>query len=176
MAARIQLTDTPASKGIEARYLQHLGKELYLFDSTFQGKTYVHVRKLLHQKFPTKDGIALTLNRCGELYSCLQFADIAVTEMERGQGTFYRRHLGGNWHLTVQSGFNCVDIRKFWLPEGATEICPTKRGVSLTFPQYRELRNGLRGLDSYLPELSDVYPCYSDPNHDIPECKECTPA
>ena len=175
MATRIQLTDTPAQDGISARYLQRIGRELYLFDSIFNGKTYVHVRKLVNQKFPTKDGISLTLQRCNELYMSLPHLDIAVSEMEHNQGTFYRRHLGGNWHVTVQTGFNCVDIRKFWLPEGATQICATRKGVSLSFPEYKELRNGLRSLDSYIPELRDIVPCYLEPDHLTNQCKECSP-
>ena len=86
---------------------------------------------------PTKDGISLTLSRCNELFMSLPFMEDAVTMMEQNQDTFYRRHLGGNWYVTVQSGFKRVDIRKFWIPEGAQEIQATKKGVSLTFDQFR---------------------------------------
>ena len=175
MASRIQLTDSVAQQGIQARYVQPIGKGLYLFDSVFNGNTYIHVRKLLDEKIPTKDGISLTLQRCNELYMSLPNVDIAVSEMERNDGTFYRRHLGRNWYLTVQTGFKCVDIRQFWLPEGASEISATRRGVSLSIPQYKELRNGLRLLDSYVPELRDVVPCYTQADHDVAQCPECTP-
>lgn len=175
MASRIQLTDSISQDGIAPHYIQPIGKGMYLFDSEFKGRTYVHVRKLLDAKIPTKDGISLTLQRCNELRMSLPYVDIAVTEMEQNRDTFYRCHLGGNWNVSVQSGFNCVDIRKFWLPDGATEICATRRGVSLTFPQYKELRNGLRNLDSFVTELRNIVPCYSDPNHDFANCVECTP-
>ena len=177
MATRsiLQLTESPAQEGISARYLQRIGRELYLFDSIFNGKTYVHVRKLVNEKFPTKDGISLTLRRCNELYTSLTHVDIAVAQMERNEETFYRKHLGGNWLITVQTGFKCVDIRKFWLPEGATELRATRKGVSLTFPEYKELRNGLRTLDSFVPELKDVVPCYVEPDHHTNECRECSP-
>ena len=176
MATRIQLTDSIAQGGISTRYIQPIGKGMYLFDSVFNGNTYVHVRKLLDEKIPTKDGITLSLQRYNELYMSLPHVDIAVNEMERNQGTFYRRHLGGNWHVTVQTGFNCVDIRQFWWPKDAAEMCPTRKGISLNFHQYREVRNGLRTLDNFLPELRDVIACYSTPGHVNEECKECNPA
>ena len=175
MSTRIQLTDIPTREDIQSRYFQHIGKEVHLFDSVFNGVTYVHVRKLVDKKIPTKDGITLNLQRCNELFMSLPHLDIAVNMMELNQQTFYRRHLGGNWHVTVQSGFKCVDIRKFWLPENATEMCATRKGIALTFEQYKELKNGLRTIDSFIPELRDVVPCYSIPNHDLQACAECSP-
>lgn len=159
----------------EHRYRQPIGQGLYLFDSVFNGQTYIHIRKMIDGKIPTQDGITLNLQRCNELFMSLSFLEESVRTMELNQDTFYRRHLGGNWHVTVQSGFNRVDIRKFWFPEGANDIRVTKKGVSLTFVQFRELRNGLRIIDSFVQELCDVVPCYSDPNHDIANCLECTP-
>lgn len=160
---------------IDSKYRQHLGQDLYLFDSTFNGNAYVHVRKLVNQNIPTKDGISLTLQRCNELFMSLPFLEDALIRIEQNGDTFYTRHLGGNWHVTVQSGFNRVDIRKFWFSEGATELRATRKGVSLTFEQFRELKNGLRMLDSFVPELSHIVPCYSIPYHDVSSCAECTP-
>lgn len=105
----------------------------------------------------------------------LSFLEDAVAMLELNQDTFYRRHLGGNWHVTVQSGFKIVDIRKFWFPEGSKEIRATRKGVALTFDQFRELRNGLGIIDSSVPELKDIVACYSDSNHGVTTCSECTP-
>jgi hypothetical protein len=122
---------------IQHRYMQHLGKDVYLFDSVFNGEVYIHVRKLSEGKFPTKDGISLTIQRCNELFMSLPFLEDYVS---RREVEFYRRHLGGNWQVTVQSGFNCVDIRKFWFPESSKEIQATRKGVSLTFEQFNEFK------------------------------------
>ena len=175
MSTRFQLTDTPTSECIQSRYFQHLRKQVYLFDSVFNGVTYIHVRKVLNEKIPTKDGITLNLQRCNELFMNLPQLDIAVHMMELNQPTFYRKHLGGNWYVTVQNGFKCVDIRKFWKPENVSEICATRKGVALNFEQYRELKNGLHTLDSFIPELRDIIPCYSTQNHVLQDCKECSP-
>lgn len=112
---------------IDSRYRQHLGQEVYLFDSPFNENTYVHLRNLVNGNVPTKDGISLTLPRCNELFMSLPFLEDAVAMMEQNQDTFYRRHLGGNWHVTVQSGFKRVDIRKFWYPEGRRTYRPLEK-------------------------------------------------
>ena len=160
---------------IDSKYRQHLGQDLYLFDSLFNEQTYVHVSKLFEETIPTKDDISLTLQRCSELIMSLPLLDDAVSTMQQNNVTFYRRHLGGNWHVTIQSGFNRVDIRKFWFPVGAKELQATGKGVSLTFDQFRELKNGLKNITSYVPELNNIVVCYSNPTHDVPNCLKCTP-
>ncbi len=176
MATRIELEKPKMAGGaIRARYFQSLGKGLHLFDSVFNGITYIHVREVLNEEIPTKDGISLTLQRCNELFSSLPNLDIAVKQTEIEQDTYYNRHIGGNWYVSVNSGFRNVSIRKFWLPEGETDVRPTRKGVSLTFDQYRELRNGLRTIPSFVPELYGVIPCYFAPGHDMSNCSECNP-
>lgn len=172
-------SDKDTQKRLSFRYLRHLGKECYLFDSRFNDVTYIHLRQLVFKDnwpLPTTKGIALTLERCNELFKCLSLIDIHVEELERNEeSTFFRHHLGGNWYATVQSGFRCVDIRKFWLPENVKDICATRKGVSLTFDQYRELKSGLRTIPSFVTELWNVKTCYEMPGHDVAQCQECSP-
>ncbi len=144
-----------------------------MFDGEFQGNTYIHVREVLNGEIPTKDGISLTLQRCNELFSSLPQLDIAVNQTEIEQDAYYNRHIGGNWYVSVNSGFRNVSIRKLWLPEGATDVRPTMKGVSLTFDRYRELKNGLRTIPSFVPELCAVIPCYERRGHAEDSCREC---
>ena len=162
----------PQNFGIQARYRQPIGQGFYLFDSYFNGQTFSHIRKVLDGKILTKEGITLNLQRCNELSMSLPFMEDAI---QLDQDQFYSRHLGGNWHVNVQNGFKSVDIRKFWYPEDTQELQATTKGVSLTFDQFRELRNGLRIIDCVVPELRNVVPCYTDPNHHVECCPECTP-
>ena len=128
------------------------------------------------QPIPTLKGITLTLSRCNELYSCLNEIGFHVDEWKRDQLTKpFRKHLGGNWFVTINPGFACVDIRKFWIPEGAKDICATRKGISLTFEQYDKLKNGLRMIPSAVPELYGVQPCYVQPGHETESCQECSP-
>ncbi len=164
------------ARAFNPRYLQHLGKELYLFDSVFNGITYIHVRELSREnKRPTTNGITLTLQRCNELYSILPDVVIHVDQLRRNEPTFYRRHIGGNWFVVMEMGYDTVNIRKFWLPDNETSIRATRKGVSLTFNQFEELKNGLRILDTFVPELNRVVPCYLSGKHVRDFCKECSP-
>ncbi len=158
------------------RYLQHVGKELYLFDSVLNGNTYVHVRELKNERAtPTRNGVTLTLQRCNELYSIVPEITIRIDQLRRNEPTLYRRHIGGNWFVTMETGFNTVDIRKFWLPDNETSIRATRKGVSLTFNQFDELKNGLRTIEGFVPELNRVVPCYLTGNHHRDLCRECSP-
>ncbi len=163
-------------KTFNPRYLQHVGKELYLFDSVFNGTTYIHIRELYRDNArPTRNGITLTLQRCNELYSILPEVVIHIDQIRRSEPTFYRRHLGGNWFVTMETGYNTLDIRKFWRPDNETSIRATRKGVSLTFNQFEELKNGLQILDTFVPELNLVIPCYLSSQHLRDLCKECSP-
>ena len=161
--------------GIQARYCQPIGQGFYLFNSHFNGQTFIHIRKVLDGKILTKEGITLNLQSCNELFTSLPFLEDAVHTLELDQDRFYSRHLGENWHVNVQNGFKRVDIRKFWYPEDTQELQATKKGVLLTFDQVRHLRNGLGIIDSFVPELRNVVPCYTDPNHNVESCPKCTP-
>ncbi len=51
MATRIELEKPKMAGGaIRARYFQSLGKGLHLFDSVFNGITYIHVREVLNDE------------------------------------------------------------------------------------------------------------------------------
>ncbi len=70
------------------RYLQHVGKELYLFDSVLNGNTYVHVRELKNERAtPTRNGVTLTLTEMQRtiIPSCrkLLYASINYDEMSQ---------------------------------------------------------------------------------------------
>ena len=171
----IQLTDVSTCEDIQSRFFQHIGKEVHLFESVFNGVTYVPVRKLVDNKYPTKDGITLILQRCNELFMCLPYLDIAVNMMELNQQTFYRRQLGGNWHVTVQSGFKCVDIRKFWILENATEMCATMKGIFFLLNSIKNSEIDFVRVTVLFPNYKTLYRVFLIPNNDLQARVECTP-
>jgi hypothetical protein len=59
---------------------------------------------------------------------------------EDDANVFNKEHLGHNIHVTVEQGYERVDIRKWWLPEGAENIMATKKGVSLSLTMWQELK------------------------------------
>ena len=83
----------PMKKRMEHRYMLHLGKQCYLFDSNFRDTIYIHIRELAfrdNQPLPTAKGIALTLLKCNELYTYLPLLDIEVAQLKRNE-TFRRK-------------------------------------------------------------------------------------
>ena len=57
--------DGTVNRVLEHRYIHHLGKQCYMFDSSFQDTIYIHIRELAYrdgQQMPIAKGIALTLN------------------------------------------------------------------------------------------------------------------
>jgi len=43
----------------------------------------------------------------------------------------YRDPIGGGYYVSITSGFNCIDIRKFYVSYGQTDPKPTRRGTAL---------------------------------------------
>jgi len=105
--------------------------------------------------------------------------NIAARAIESGSSDIkLRLHLGGGYHISVTSGYRCVDIRKFYKPYQATEseIRPTKRGIALRLDEWAHLCCLTQSLKDSHPSLSSQ-PCYL--NHldqaTFLACTECRP-
>ena len=158
-----------------------LGKSVYVVASEFEGEVYIHVRYYDFKKhFPTPFGIGLTPRRWNELKLVLNGIEEKVSHYEKGEeDVSYRHHLGGNFYASITQGFPCVDLRKFWLPEGAKEVCATRKGISLGFDQFRALIETVPEIDHHVPELINATPCYLEDDHQNQvgalRCAECNP-
>ncbi len=54
-------------------------------------------------------------------------------------------------------GKKYLDIRKFYIPEGKTELAPTQKGVSMTEEQFIGIYQALKSnYDIIIKELSDA--------------------
>jgi len=52
----------------------------------------------------------------------------------------YRQHIGGRHFVSVTTGFACVDLRKFFMPYGQTEVKAMQKGIALRLPEWSALR------------------------------------
>ena len=158
-----------------------LGKSIYVVASEFKNQVYIHVRYYDEEKlFPTQKGIGLTLRRWNELKLALPHILENVGKYDSGnEDVFYRHHLGGNVYVSITQGFPRVDLRKFWIPEGASDVCPTRKGISLGFQEFKALVETVPVVDGYVPELHAVVPCWSEDDHQNQigalRCQECNP-
>ena len=54
--------------------------------------------------------------------------------------------------ITEYQGNDLIDIRTWTLPQGAEEMLPTGKGVSINVKLYPELKEAVLGLESELKE------------------------
>ena len=103
----------------------------------------------------------------------------AVRKQKAGEDVHYRCHLGGNNYVQVNSGFPVVDLRKFWLPGGKTDVQPTRRGIPLKFEEFDTLLKLKAEIEQVIPELNGTQPCWMDDDHmnqlGYLTCAECNP-
>ena len=91
------------------------------------------------------------------------------------------QHIGGAHYVSVTSGYNCVDFRKWFQPYGSkdAEIKPTKRGIALRFDEWSDLCTLADKISVTHSSLSSALPCYYDDDHVNQmgwlDCSECQP-
>ena len=132
------------------------------------GRTAFH---LSHKK-----GVSLTLSKWKLLAMSVEDIDLCLKENKPYQG-----HLGGNMFVNVSKEFPMrVDIRQYFFPSGESVPKPTRRGISLFITEWRDLISCSKDLESKVPELEDLQPCYMQEDHQNQEgmlkCKECNPS
>ena len=160
-----------------------IGNDFYVTGNTFKGQILIHVRKYDKRDngtiFPTKKGIALNLEKWKKLqYWCLEAIDSALEQYRDSKTVDFMVHLGGNYHVSVKTGFPLVNIRRWFTPENQQELTPTKTGVALTFLQWEKLKSAMPLIEELLNgELDKVSFC--EESHQNQEgalaCSNCNP-
>ena len=150
----------------------------FLSTSTWQGEDRIDIREwnLGEKTFPTRKGISLTLSR----WKLLSANADEITSTMQGRKNS-ETHLGGNVFATVSKDFPFrVDIRQFWIPKGEVTPKATRKGVSLTFQEWKGVVESVKELEEDFPLLKEVVPCLLSEDHQNQEgmlkCAECTPA
>ncbi len=166
---------------IRASY--NLGRHTYVEVRDYENYTkFVFVESAyrgLNTTTPTIKEFCLNLQRWNQLVWNLEEIKLAVDDQVEGKEIRFTQHLGGNHYVRVNSGFEVVDLRRFWLPDGQSEIRATRNGIALKFDEFRKLTSFLPHIEKVVPELTDVQPCYMEPDHanllGALYCSECNP-
>jgi len=101
--------------------------------------------------------------------------------MEGSETVKFRAHIGGAHYVSVTSGYQCVDMRKFYQPFGSidADIKPTKKGVALRLDEWTHLVGLIDVINTAHPSLATAMPCYFEESHASPtswlSCCECHP-
>ena len=177
-----QSEDKRARKESRTRYELDLGDDKFMVVSEYDGEIYFHIRKYNVEgqtKYPTKTGAALTPIRWNQFLSSIDELENSINSLNRGEKVQFDQHLGGNWIVSVNSDFPCVNVRKYWQPPEQENTVPTKKGITLKFSEFRKLVSSLDVINSHAPELADVVPCIQREDHQNQlgalMCLECNP-
>ena len=91
----------------------------------------------------------------------------------------YKQHIGGGWYVSVTTGYQCVDIRRFYMPLFGFEEKATKEGFAIRVREWSAFGDAVRQLHASNPQLSKIQPCYEGTDHQNQEsafqCRECYP-
>ena len=103
--------------------------------------------------------------------------DEAVRQLRNKQYVKYVKHIGGWWHVSVTTGFACIDIRCQY--QNDQEIRPKRDGFAIRLWEWPILREIAEKLIVDVPELAAVQPCCFSPDHRslavYRQCPECSP-
>lgn len=105
--------------------------------------------------------------------------DANARELNGEREVKYGAHIGGGHYVSVTTGFQCVDLRKWYVPYGQTETKPTKKGIALRLGEWEKMRSLIETINSDHPNLGTALPCYMQDDHlnqlGALACHECYP-
>ncbi|KAJ8313181.1 hypothetical protein KUTeg_009261 [Tegillarca granosa] len=130
----------------------------------------VHIRQYTlgnNGLYPTKKGIALNLEqwkRLDELY----YNDVNenITACVNKKPVDYKVHLGSNMYVTVKSGYPVINIRKWFMPDGHSEVVPTRQGITLSANAWYYVRSAMDLVKHLLKEqIDNIVFCEASEDH-----------
>jgi hypothetical protein len=119
----------------------------------------------------------LNCSQIGCLMLVLDYIQTLITDILNNKQINFSSHLGAGKYVTVNSPYQCVNIRQWSTTENGEKPRPTLEGISIKFKEWDRFRNFLSDIEA-LPGMFDLLkPCYM--THDTYlstlTCLECTP-
>ena len=159
------------------------GEKRFLTYSSFMDTDKIHIREyysLNGKSYPSKRGICLSASRFSTLYNTLPEIIASVELLLQKKPVKMNAHIGGGVYATVSSDYQCVDIRRFWKPEGETKECATRNGLAIRLDEFEKFVGALNELATSYPHLislSIICAYQLDHCNQIVaiDCKECNP-
>ena len=171
------LSDGHVAEPASEKKSYNLGKGRLLEYNEWKGESRLDLR-VWENKFPTKNGVVLPLKRYLVLRRLMSNITTALEDVCSSKQVNLKIHLGGNVHVTVNSPYACVNIRK-WYTDKRDDVVKPGKGLSLHPAQWRELCFVDSKLDRDIPALKDTVECMQQGDHQnllgALECPECCP-
>jgi Transcriptional Coactivator p15 (PC4) len=154
-----------------------LGNLRFAVICVLNGQIKLHIREYAEAGYPTKKGICLTPSRWASLIRAVPALDETIDTREGGD---YRVHLGGFVYATAISEYGTVGIRQYFIPEGAIDEVPTKKGITLRRFEWYALKSYINDILRLSTELANARPCSDQLDHALLSgflaCCECNPS
>ena len=142
----------------------------------------VHIRQFdLHEKsgklYPTRVGTCFSPKRFANFTNMIHLIDEQVKLLREGEPVSFKNHLGGGVYCTVNTGFDCVNIRQYFMPPNIQEEIPTRSGIAIRLSEWDEIVKCIEDVKNLSPELKNAEICYLQQDHQylmqFVECPEC---
>ncbi|KAK3093839.1 hypothetical protein FSP39_020814 [Pinctada imbricata] len=139
----------------------HLGDDYFLSAKDKDGEIQIHLRQFQRftkegKLYPTKKGLYFSPSDWLVFESYVETVDHAF--QSRASLTADQRwYIANDIHVTVNTSYPTVDIRRFWKPNGDdSDYVPTKNGVSLNYRRWDALKDVVKILREFIPELDNA--------------------
>jgi len=106
--------------------------------------------------FMPEKHVTLTTSCLACLMSICRQINIKLEEIELYvRLVAYRAHIGGNYYVSVTSGYDCVDIRHFYVPYGlpCDQVRPSRNRLALRLDKWKHLLKLVPTIHKRYPEL-----------------------
>ena len=164
----------------------NLGNNKYAVVSNFAGHTNLHIRQYKEDKktgkfYPTKLGATLNPSRFASLISNLCTIDEKLNDVCKSEpkAINYKLHLGGGWYCTIKTGIECINIRKYFVPEDKSKPVATRTGIVVKQYEWNKFKEVIDDIKDLSPLFMFARECYFGEDHQNQlaslDCAECYP-
>jgi len=175
----------PLSGDTTDAHMIPIGRERYLTVGKWAGQSRISLRQYLRYNdgaklYPTRKGISLSVDSWIDLVFEKENISAALKKVKSGEGDVaYRRHIGKNIFVTVDSGREYVNIRQWWMPEGADQVAPSRKGICLSADEWAKVLEQTGDVEKRVPEVRNAVPCAFRTDHSnqmgLLSCSHCSP-
>ena len=140
---------------------------------------YVGEMDMTSESYLMEKNIGFTLTQWATLIMFVDSIDRAIVEIQNGyvQERLFR-HIGSNKYVTVTAKYG-VDLRNFYYVYKLNDIRPRRKGITLTFVQWNELKHVIKYVPTFIQEMNETVPCIMREDHANQigywNCSNCNP-
>ena len=103
---------------------------------------------------PTKVGVSLSLPQWKVVCSATQVVDDLISRVKDAEPVDWRYDLGEDVYVIIKVLQLRIHIRKYVVPNGEWTLHPTKRRVTLSLYEWKELKKTIPLFEDREPELT----------------------